>query len=128
MSSPGRGLARLGPPTSRIKSPEDVMQEPLTPEPDLVRPDRSGDPAPEVRAPLVPVPTFVPAGDGGGRESVALAVLRGVGRRWRWAVGLGLLAILVVGGSIWFFLPPPTPVAAARLYVPQKPSTNLGGE
>lgn len=101
------------------------MQDPLIPEPALVRPTR---PVGDVLAPLTPLapPIVIPAG--AGQEPAALAVLRGIARRWRWVVAVGLSAAVVVGFSIWFLLPPPTPGATARLYVPIKPTTMLGGD
>lgn len=66
--------------------------------------------------------------DGAGKEPLALGVLRGVARRWKQVAGLGILAAAAVGAAAWFFFPPPVPVAAAKLYIPQKPPTVLGSE
>ena len=60
-----------------------------------------------------------PSAGGRGPEPVALAVLRGLGRRWRSVVGFGLLAAAVVGGAVWLMLPSPQPSATAKLLVYQ---------
>jgi capsular exopolysaccharide synthesis family protein len=62
----------------------------------------------------------------GGKESVPLAVLRGIARRWRTAVGLGLLTAGIVGTTVWFTVPPPVPTASVQLYMPQRPQGKLG--
>src|SRR5438067_1768713 len=74
------------------------------------------------------VPASPPLPVKAGKEQIVWAVLRGVGRRWKQVVGVGLLAASAAAVSIWFFLPPSTPSAAAKLYMPQKPPTALGGE
>lgn len=68
-----------------------------------------------------------PAGKG-GKEPIVWAVARGIGRRWKAVVGLGVVAAAAVGSALWFFLPPPVPVAAAKLLVPQNPQAVLARE
>src|SRR5579883_501436 len=63
-----------------------------------------------------------------GGDAVAWVVLRGLARRWRQVVGIGGVAAVVIATAVWVFLPPPVPSATAKLYIPLRPATNLGGE
>lgn len=98
------------------------MPDPLTQPPARTAPAPAGQllPAVPVARPL--------DGARAGKEPVALAVLRGVARRWRQVAAFGILAAVAVGAAAWFLIPPPQPVAAAKLYIPQKPPTLLGSE
>lgn len=69
-----------------------------------------------------------PVGGKGGKESVLWAILRGLARRWKQAVALGMVGAVAVGLAIWLLLPPPVPIAAARLLTFQKPPTALAAE
>jgi capsular exopolysaccharide synthesis family protein len=64
----------------------------------------------------------------GHKGAKALSLIRGVGRRWRQVLGFGLVAAVVFASLTWVLLPPPTPGASAKLYIPLKPPTALGGE
>ena len=63
-----------------------------------------------------------------GKELFVWMIARGVGRRWKQVIVFGFLAAAAVGSAFWFFLPPPVPSATAKLHIPQKPPTALGGE
>src|SRR5437868_4833006 len=62
------------------------------------------------------------------KEQIIRAVLRGLARRWKAAVGFGLLAAIVVGAAVWMFLPPPVPTASVKLFIPAKPPTVVSQE
>lgn len=98
------------------------MAEPLIPEPALVRPATAGPMTALVPAAAHALTPAAPAGP----EPIAQAVLRGLARRWRAAVGFGLLAAAVVGAAVWFVLPTPQPTATARILIPQNAQTVVG--
>jgi capsular exopolysaccharide synthesis family protein len=63
-----------------------------------------------------------------GTDWMIQTILRCLLRRWKQVLGFGVVAAVVAGSVVWFFLPPPVPTAAAKLYLPKNPVTTLGGE
>jgi capsular exopolysaccharide synthesis family protein len=97
------------------------MPEPLPEFAELTRPSSAANPARAMRQ--VPV---APTAGNSPKESVPLAVLHGLLRRWRLALGVGILVAGSIAAGVWFLLPPPVPTAAAKLYVPLKPLGVIG--
>jgi capsular exopolysaccharide synthesis family protein len=97
------------------------MPESLPEYVELTRPTSAASAARAVR----PVPAAPSAGNP-PKESVPLAVLHGLMRRWRLVLAAGVLTALSIACAIWFLLPPPVPTAAAKLYVPLKAPGLIG--
>src|SRR5258708_1730604 len=87
---------------------------------DLIRPATAQVPR------LLPIPRSAAPVAKPAKPSLALAILRGLARRWKPAVVLGAVLAGSIGAAVWFLMPPPQPTATAKLFIPQNLTGSVG--